>query len=194
MGSSIQRDLRTVPNILSLCRIGLLCLAVPMFFYVSRGAGIVLAVIAGMTDYFDGYLARRLHQVTRLGEILDQFCDICFESFLMTIATLQGFFPPYFIFIYLFRELWVTCIRRFMAEGRINIPSSLAGKAKTNFVMWGFLPSYVSLSALVPMAEPYLGYFGRAAVGAGLVFGYVSAVGYTKAFVAGYSEAADRIH
>jgi len=193
MGSTIQRDLRTAPNIITLLRIGLLCVAVPIFFYLSREVGIVLAILAGVTDYLDGYLARRLGQVTRLGEILDQFCDICFESFLITIATLQGFFPPYFIFLYLVREFWVTCIRRFMAEARINIPSSLAGKAKTNLVMWGFVPSYASLSALLPSAEPYLGHAGRIIVGLGLVLGYYSALGYTKTFVAGYSEAVGRI-
>ena len=193
MGSSIRSDLRTAPNIITLLRIGLLCVAVPVYFYVSRGAGIVLAIFAGVTDYLDGYLARRLGQVTRLGEILDQFCDICFESFLITIAVLRGFFPPYFVFLYLLREFWVLCLRRFMADAGINIPSSLAGKAKTNIIMWGFFPTYLSMSALLPSAEPYLGHAGRIMVGLGLAVSYYSAVGYTKAFVAGYSEASGRI-
>jgi len=55
--------------------------------------GIVLSTVAGVTDYLDGYIARRTGQVTRLGEILDQFCDLCFESFLIVMATAQGFFP-----------------------------------------------------------------------------------------------------
>jgi CDP-diacylglycerol--glycerol-3-phosphate 3-phosphatidyltransferase len=153
----------------------------------------VLSILAGVTDYLDGYIARRTKQVTRLGEILDQFCDLCFESFIIIIATLQGFFPPYFIFLYLFREFWVMCLRRFMAGARMNIPSSLAGKVKTNLIMWGFFPTYLSISAIVPAAEPYLGHFGRLAVGLGIAAGYYSALGYTKVFAAGYAEATSRI-
>jgi CDP-diacylglycerol--glycerol-3-phosphate 3-phosphatidyltransferase len=193
MPSTIRNDLRSVPNVITLLRIALLCLAVPLYFYVSKGAGISLAIVAGATDYLDGYLARRLRQVTRLGEILDQFCDLCFESFLIAIATLQGSFPPFFLFFYLLREFWVTCLRRFMAEARMNIPSSLAGKVKTNLIMWGFFPTYLSISALVPSAEPYIGHAGRIIVGLGLVAGYYSALGYTRAFASGYTQAVGRI-
>jgi len=193
MGSTIRKDLRSLPNIITLSRIVLLWLGVLVYFYLSHGVGIVLSILAGVTDYLDGYIARRTGQVTRLGEILDQFCDVCFESFIVIIATLQGYFPPYFIFLYLFREFWVMCLRRFMAGARMNIPSSLAGKVKTNLIMWGFFPSYLSLSGLLPAAEPYLGHFGRIVVGLGIVAGYYSALGYTKAFTVGYAEATSRI-
>ncbi len=193
MGSTIRDDLRTVPNIITLSRIVLLWLGVLVYFYVAHGVGIALAILAGVTDYLDGYIARRTKQVTRLGEILDQFCDLCFEAFIIIIATLQEFFPPYIIFLYLFREFWVMCLRRFMAGARMNIPSSLAGKVKTNLIMWGFFPTYLSISALVPAVEPYLGYFGRLVVGLGIAAGYYSALGYTKAFAAGYAEATSRI-
>ena len=94
MGSTIRDDLRTVPNIITLSRIVLLWLGVLVYFYISHGVGIALAILAGVTDYLDGYIARRTKQVTRLGEILDQFCDLCFEAFIIIIATLQEFFPP----------------------------------------------------------------------------------------------------
>jgi CDP-diacylglycerol---glycerol-3-phosphate 3-phosphatidyltransferase len=193
MARSIARDLRTTPNIITLSRIVLLWLAALFFFYVSRGTGIVLAITAGVTDYLDGYIARRTGQVTRLGEILDQFCDLCFESFLILIATASGFFPPYVLCLYLFREFWVLCIRRFMAAAGMNIPSSLLGKVKTNVLMWSFLPTYLSISGFAPSLEPYIRYFGQAAIGLGLVASYVSAWGYTRAFAAGYAEATSKL-
>ena len=193
MGSTIKKDLRTVPNVITLSRIVLLWLGVLVYFYVSHGVGIALSILAGVTDYLDGYIARRTKQVTRLGEILDQFCDLCFEAFIIIIATLQGFFPPYLIFLYLFREFWVMCLRRFMAGARMNIPSSLAGKVKTNLIMWGFFPTYLSIGMIVPAAEPYLGYAGRVIVALGIAAGYYSALGYTKAFATGYAEAVSRI-
>lgn len=192
--STIRHDLRTVPNVITLSRIALLLVSVPVYFYWSRGGGIALAIVAGVTDYLDGYIARRTKQVTRLGEILDQFCDLCFESFIIAIATLQGFFPAFFIFVYLLREFWVVCLRRFMAGARMNIPSSLAGKVKTNLIMWGFFPTYLSLSGLVPATEPYMGYAGRIMVGLGLAAGYYSALGYTRAFATGYAQATTRIN
>ena len=193
MSASIRADLRTLPNVITLLRIVMLCLGVLIYFSVSQAVGMVLGVLAGLTDYLDGYLARRMKQVTRLGEILDQLCDLCFESFLIIIGTLQGFFAPYFILLYLFREFWVTGLRRFMAGARMNIPSSLAGKVKTNLIMWGMVPSFLSIANLLPSCEPYLGYAGRIIVAAGLLTGYVSALGYTKVFAMGYAQAASKI-
>jgi CDP-diacylglycerol--glycerol-3-phosphate 3-phosphatidyltransferase len=193
MASTIGRDIRTVPNIITLSRIFLIVLGAITFFYISHAAGIVLAIVAGVTDYLDGYIARRTGQVTRLGEILDQFCDLCYESFLIIIATVHGFFPPLFICAYLFREFWVSSVRRFMAAARMNIPSSFAGKLKSNFIMWSFLPTYVSVAGILPQAEPFVTYVAFGGMSVGLLASYVSAWGYTRAFINGYAQAHDRI-
>src|SRR5687767_9169860 len=144
MKSSLGRDIRTIPNLITLSRIVLLLVAATIYFSTAhRGVAIALAVIAGVTDYLDGAIARATGQVTRLGEILDLFCDLCFESLALTVAIHAGFFPAYFILLYLFREFWVLTIRRSMAHAGKNIPSSLLGKLKTNLVMWGFLPTFL---------------------------------------------------
>jgi CDP-diacylglycerol--glycerol-3-phosphate 3-phosphatidyltransferase len=193
MGSTIRRDIRTVPNIITLSRILLILLGAVVYFYVSHGWGIVLSIVAGVTDYLDGYVARRTGQVTRLGEILDQFCDLCYESFLIVIATIQGFFPPLVICAYLFREFWVASVRRFMAAAHMNIPSSLAGKAKSNLIMWSFLPTYLSIAGLLPAFQPYLRYSAHLIIGLGLLASYMSAWGYTRAFATGYAQALDKL-
>jgi len=193
MGSTIRRDIRSVPNVITLSRIFLILLGAAVYFNGFRIVGIVLSIVAGVTDYLDGYVARRTGQVTRLGEILDQFCDLCFESFLIVIGTVQGFFPPVIICAYLLREFWVASVRRFMAAAHLNIPSSLAGKAKSNLIMWSFLPTFVSVAKILPAAEPYLAYAAYTIIGLGLVASYVSAWGYTRAFVKGYPQALDRL-
>lgn len=189
MATSFARDVRSAPNVISLSRILLVAIAAPLYFYGPKGVAIGLAVLAGVTDYLDGWLARATGQVTRLGAILDQFGDLCFESLLLLIAVSEGFFPPVVLFLYLLREFWVVSIRRFMAASRLDIPSSVWGKLKTNFVMWGFLPTYLSLAGVAPGLEPHLGHAGRLIVGLGILFSYVGAVGYTRAFVAGYGQA-----
>lgn len=183
---AISHDLRSLPNLITLSRIALLAVAALSYFYVSRGVAIGLAVVAGVTDYLDGAVARRTGQVTRLGEILDQFSDLCFESLALTVAVAEGFFPPVVLLIYLFREFWVASIRRFSAEHRLNIPSSLWGKAKTNILMWTFLPAFISIGGFWPYLEPWPTHVARALLAIGLVVSYISAWGYTRAFGRGY--------
>lgn len=181
------RDLRSIPNLITLSRIVLIVAAAALFFAGHPGIAVALAVIAGITDYLDGIVARATGQVTRLGEILDQFCDVFYESLVLLVAIVQfRFLPGFVMVVYLLRELWVMSIRRFAAEHRIEIPSSILGKLKANFVMWGFLPSYLSMLQVFPAAEPFLGIFGRVAIAVGIGFGYLSAWGYTRRFISGY--------
>jgi cardiolipin synthase (CMP-forming) len=188
MATTLGRDIRTIPNLITLSRIVLMLIATALYFAGRQGVAIALAVLAGVTDYLDGAIARATGQVTRLGEILDQFCDLCYESLALTVAIQAGFFPPYFILIYLFREFWVLSIRRSLAYSGQNIPSSLIGKLKTNLVMWGFLPTFLALSGVMPAATtPFLTQAGRIMVSVGLVFSYLSGIGYTRAFVAAYA-------
>jgi len=66
-------------------------------------------------------------------------------------------------------------------------PSSVAGKAKSNLIMWSFLPTYLSIAKLAPTLEPYLSYSAYLIMGLGLLASYLSAWGYTRAFATGYS-------
>jgi CDP-diacylglycerol--glycerol-3-phosphate 3-phosphatidyltransferase len=190
--AQLSRDLRTVPNVLTLTRIGLLVVAAVIYFYVSRVTGIVLAVVAGVTDYADGAIARATGQVTRLGEILDQFSDLVFESIAMIVAVFSGIFSPLYLVAYLLRELWVMSVRRFMAGHGLNISSSWLGKAKTNVLMWSFLPTFLSASEVWPGAHASLATAGRVLAAIGLAMGWASGWSYTRQFARGYDEVAAR--
>jgi CDP-diacylglycerol--glycerol-3-phosphate 3-phosphatidyltransferase len=180
-------DLATLPNIITLSRICIVLIAAAAFFSGHPRLGIGLAVVGALTDYLDGYIARRTGAVTLLGEILDQFSDIFFESLALYVAlALYHFLPPWVMIAYLGREFWVTTIRRYMAAHQVNIPTSMVGKLKTNFVMWGFLPTFLSITGVFPALEPVLGHLGRLSIVVGLVFGYASAWGYTRHLVAEY--------
>jgi CDP-diacylglycerol--glycerol-3-phosphate 3-phosphatidyltransferase len=182
MPSKLLRDLRTVPNLITLSRIGLIVVAGPIYLYWSEPVAMVLAVVAGLTDYVDGAVARATGQVTFLGEVLDHFCDLAFESSILLMTIVRGFFPPVVLMLYLLRELWVTCLRRFVASRGTNLPSNLVGKLKTNLLMWGFLPTFLSLWGHPASLQGVLGTIGRVAVGTGLVLGYISGWQYTRRF------------
>jgi CDP-diacylglycerol--glycerol-3-phosphate 3-phosphatidyltransferase len=191
MALSLAKDIRTIPNLITLSRIGLLAIASSIYFSGRHlGLAFAIGIIAALTDYLDGAVARATGQVTRLGEILDLFCDLCYEFLILTVAVHRGFFPIYILPIYAFREFWVLSIRRYMASVGKTIPSSIFGKLKTNFLMWGFLPTFLSIANVIPSLEPYLGYFAKFAIWGGLAWGWLSCVGYTRSFVAGYEGAA----
>ncbi|GGL12509.1 CDP-alcohol phosphatidyltransferase family protein [Mangrovihabitans endophyticus] len=83
----VSRRIATVPNVISFVRL----LGVPLFLYLLLGprhdvAAVVVLAVGGTTDWVDGYVARRLGQVSRLGELLDPFADR-----LYILATLIGF-------------------------------------------------------------------------------------------------------
>jgi CDP-diacylglycerol--glycerol-3-phosphate 3-phosphatidyltransferase len=184
-------DLATPPNIITLSRIALILLAAGLFFAGHQTVGIALAVVGGVTDYLDGWLARRTGRVTRLGEILDQFCDIFFESLVLFIAVAHFHFLPLWVMpAYLGREFWVTSIRRFMAGHQLNIETNFLGKLKTNFVMWSFFPTFLSIKQVMPALEPGLSYLGKFGVGVGILLGYSSAIVYTRQLMAGYDRVA----
>ena len=129
-----------------------------------------------MTDYLDGAVARATGQVTRLGEILDLFCDLFYESFVLLVAMQSRFFPPWVLLLYLFREFWATSIRRYMRGQARPSPAAWLGKLKTNFIMWGFLPTFLALGGVFPPCEPELSVAGRVMVDIGL-FSATSAAG-----------------
>ncbi|HEY0711937.1 MAG TPA: CDP-alcohol phosphatidyltransferase family protein [Polyangia bacterium] len=191
MALSLANDIRTIPNLITLSRIVLLALAAAIYFGGgSEGLALGIGIVAALTDYVDGAVARATGQVTRLGEILDLFCDLCYESLILTAAVHRGFFPIYILLVYAFREFWVLSIRRYMAMVGKTIPSTIFGKLKTNFLMWGFLPTFLSISGVLPSLEPYLRYFSHFAIWGGLLWGWISGVQYTRSFVRGYEGAA----
>lgn len=77
----------TIPNVISFIRL----LGVPLFLYLLLGphhdvAAVIVLAVGGTTDWVDGYVARRMNSVSRLGELLDPFADR-----LYILATLLGF-------------------------------------------------------------------------------------------------------
>ncbi|MEZ4469655.1 MAG: CDP-alcohol phosphatidyltransferase family protein [bacterium] len=182
-------DIRTVPNMLTLGRIGLLAVGVICYFQGYIGTGLVFGALAGVTDYLDGSIARRTGQVTYLGAILDQFSDLMLEATLLLLLVEHPLGPPpWVLLVYLFREFWATTIRRFMAAHGIDIKSSFLGKLKTNFIGWGFVPWFVYVTDFIPVLSLPAHILGMVGLYGGLAIGYASGWQYTRQFVAGYDQ------
>ena len=182
------RALATPPNVVTLSRLAFLFAALGMFHAHVTRAALVLGTLAGLTDYLDGWLARRLGQVTRLGEILDQFCDIALELSMLLVATsLPDGLPRAILAPYVLREIWVAGIRRFTAEHGVNIASRKSGKLKSALLGWSSLPLFAGALGLAGAASPVLLRVGQLGIGLGLACGLVSGAQYTLDFISVYN-------
>ncbi|GAB6044801.1 CDP-diacylglycerol--glycerol-3-phosphate 3-phosphatidyltransferase [Caminibacter profundus] len=143
--SKWKKRLKNIPNILAFIRI---MLAFLMFlFLVNRDIfsnihsswldyfAALIFVIASITDFFDGYIARNFNAISKLGEVLDPLADK-----MLTLGAFLGLLylhraEPWAVYLILVREFFITGIRVAMAQQGLSVKASFAGKVKTVFQM-----------------------------------------------------------
>ena len=144
----------TLPNLLTLSRI----LAVPLLAFLlwwpNWAFGDLLAFglysLMGITDYFDGYLARSSGTVSKLGQFLDPIADKIMVAAVILVLTAQGVLRGPYVgdahviagLIILIREIAVSGLREFLGGLQVSVPVSRLAKWKTTFQL-------VSLGALI---------------------------------------------
>lgn len=128
----------SLPNLLTFIRMILIPLVVLVFFLPfswARPACAWLFVIAGITDYFDGYLARRLNQTSSFGAFLDPVADklIVSTALVLLVQSDPTFTLAIVAAIIIGREITVSALREWMAEigERAHVAVSMFGKLKT---------------------------------------------------------------
>lgn len=144
----------TLPNILTLSRIFTVPILVALLWWPKweMGYGIAFAVycLMGITDYFDGYLARAQGTVSKLGVFLDPIADKIMIAAVILVLTAQGVLTGPYVgdmhviagLIILIREIAVSGLREFLGGLQVSIPVSRLAKWKTTFQL-------ISLGALI---------------------------------------------
>ena len=186
---SLKKDLWTFPNILSMGRIASPFVTIAVILAGYPFTGLILGTIGGLTDLFDGIIARKTGQITRVGALLDQLGDLLFESTLLIFGIWVGVLPRIFIFIYLFREFVVLSVRAFVALEGKSIPSRLLGKSKTSFIQYAFFFLFFAYAAehhgiLSQRWTEAIMFFANIAIGIGLAQSLISGAWY----ISGLSE------
>ena len=125
-----------LPNLLSVIRI----LMVPVLVVVlmtkvtnHEVIGVVVFWIASITDWLDGYLARRWKQVTTLGKLLDPLADKLLVAGALISLVELNLAPAWMTFIILAREFAITGLRGIASEEGLTIPAGTIGKWKMGF-------------------------------------------------------------
>lgn len=129
----------TVPNALSALRL----VGVPLFLWlIVAGSDIwalVVLALSGLTDYLDGKIARRYHQTSRVGELLDPIADRLYV--VCTIAGLawRQIIPLWLVGLLVLREVFmVVLLLRLRSRGQIGLPVNYVGKAATFNLLYAF--------------------------------------------------------
>ncbi|HMR49117.1 MAG TPA: CDP-alcohol phosphatidyltransferase family protein [Arachnia sp.] len=126
----------TVPNVLSFIRL----LGVPVFCWLiivgHDMAAIVMLAVFGLTDWFDGYLARRLKQRTELGAKLDPVADRLYILAAVVALLVRGIVPWWFFVVLLARDLMLAAlVPALRKHGMVALPVNWIGKSATMLLL-----------------------------------------------------------
>jgi len=131
-------------NILTLLRIAAIPIVVICFYSsipYARPIAAVLFGLAAITDWIDGWVARKYGQTSRFGEFLDPVADKLMVSIVlvMLVQADSGWFEDIIAMIIIGREITISALREWMATigERANVKVTMAGKVKTALQMFG---------------------------------------------------------
>lgn len=112
-------------------------------------AGVLFAV-ASVTDFLDGYLARKYHLVTDFGKFMDPLADKCLTTAAFIYMVVDGVYSPIVLAVILFREFAVAGVRMIAAETGTVIAANMWGKVKTVLQMLTIIFYYFAAALAGP--------------------------------------------
>src|SRR6476620_2675068 len=174
-----------LPNTLTLVRMFLVPLLVVVLLTEFEGrkilgmpkelVGAAIFALASITDWLDGYIARRRRQVTWLGQMLDPIADKLLTSAAFISLVQLGLAPAWMVTLIIGREFAITALRSLAYTKGVTIPASPLGKIKMASQVVAIL-----LLILGSRPMPWLAPFGRAALWVVMIAAVSSAVDYYR--------------
>ncbi len=131
-----KNSILNLPNFLTFFRIAIIPALVVLLLSPSKTAGFLatlLFALASITDWLDGYIARRMGIVTIFGKFLDPIADKLIVAAALIMLIPSGRAPAWMVLIILSREIIITGLRSIASSEGIVIPASDLGKFKTIF-------------------------------------------------------------
>ncbi|MGB8816879.1 MAG: CDP-diacylglycerol--glycerol-3-phosphate 3-phosphatidyltransferase [Rhizobiaceae bacterium] len=157
-----------IPNMLTYARIIAVPLVVLCFFLegrlkssdFARWAALSLFIVASLTDYLDGYLARLWKQSSTIGRMLDPIADKLLVSACLLLLAADGTIAGWTLWaaiIILCREILVSGLREYLAELKVSVPVTQLAKWKTTIQMVavGFLLAGPAGDKVLPYTTEY---------------------------------------
>jgi CDP-diacylglycerol--glycerol-3-phosphate 3-phosphatidyltransferase len=173
----VSTEIWNIPNALTLLRIFLVPFLVVVLLTKFTGreyVGLGIFLLAALTDFFDGWFARRTGKITRLGTLLDPIADKLLTSaaFISLVEMDPKHVPAWMVVIIIGREFAVSGLRSIAAQQGLDIPASSLGKGK-------LISQVVAISLLILGYElGELRLTGTIALWAVMLFALASAIDY----------------
>ena len=92
---------------------------------------LALFLVASISDFLDGFIARKYNQITTLGKFIDPIADKALTTTMFILFAIDGIIPPLVVLIMVWRDILVDGIRMMCAERGVVVAAGLLGKAKT---------------------------------------------------------------
>ncbi|MEY3677008.1 MAG: hypothetical protein RL351_235 [Actinomycetota bacterium] len=136
---SMKEQFMTVPNLLSMLRLAL----VPVFLFLLLNekylAAIIVLALSSLTDYLDGYFARKFNQVTRLGQLLDPAADRLYIFSTLVGLSITGIIPVWLALVIIGRDVVLAIAYPILATyGYGPLPVHYLGKTGTFALLYAF--------------------------------------------------------
>jgi CDP-diacylglycerol---glycerol-3-phosphate 3-phosphatidyltransferase len=132
------------PNVLTMSRIAAGPLIVILLLFPMNRVTFFLAALifsaASITDYLDGYFARKYGRISGFGKAMDPLADKILTACAFIMLTAEGLIPGWVVCIIVGRELSVTGLRNILAGRGEDISASFWGKWKTGFQIGTLIP------------------------------------------------------
>ena len=131
------------PTILTMFRIFAVPGIILLMLFPNRFNSFVAALLfsaAAITDYLDGFYARRLGLESNFGKIMDPVADKLITSSAFIMLSSHGWIPGWVVCVIIGREIAVTGLRSFIAGNKEDISASNLGKYKTGFQIAAIIP------------------------------------------------------
>ena len=132
----------TTANKLTLCRVVMIPIFLVLLYVDFTGhlwAALAVFILASVTDFIDGYVARHYHQITDFGKFMDPLADNLLVMSAMVWFVEVAWMPAWAFFVVIARELAVTGLRLVAVEQGRVIAAAKSGKVKTACTMVGII-------------------------------------------------------
>jgi cardiolipin synthase len=129
----------TIPNVISLGRLALVPVFALLIVRHQDVAALVVLAVSGASDWLDGVIARRLHQVSRVGTLLDPAADRLFILVTLVALVWREAIPLWLVLVLVTRDVLLACLMPSLARhGYGPLPVHFAGKAATFALLYAF--------------------------------------------------------
>ncbi len=176
-----RQDALTIPNLLTSVRIAAVPLVLWLLYHDTlrmRLWAVGVYILAGITDFFDGWVARRYNTISVTGKLLDPLADKFIVLLTLVVLVYKHEVPLLPVLIILAREFYIFGIRALAVENGLVISAGTGGKWKTTFQMFA-LPLLIVGHRLLPDWD--LPFWGTLLLWGSVFFSLQSAWVYTAA-------------